>query len=625
VASTFRLLPLPTGLRPTGVRRLTRVLGLTALVSLALVSSAAPAGAVVTKVGLQNYGVQPEKEAPAAEPSTPLAYEGGPVVHSNAPYAIYWDPKDAYAQWEALTAGFLQGVGGDSGKLTNVYAVATQYRDASGNVAYSSNFRGAFTDADPFPADAENCAGAPPCLSDAQIRAELTKYISANELPGGLNLSTGPTPIYFVFTPPVVTVCLEGSGAGVHCSSPSAEQPLCSYHSFTSVNGTPVLYAVQPWTPITDCQDGTGTLQEPNKSLADVIVNGVADEQIATATDPLLTGWHDAASSGDTNEVPDKCRNEFQATGVAEHLNQAIAGVDYYLNDEFNQAALFDPYPGNPCINEVRVEPQFTAPNPVHSGERVTFNATESYVDLGIAKYHWDFGDGAAAEVNCEGRTPTNGYAPAACNASSGVGNPNSLASVVHQYAFGGTYGVTLTVTDDGGNTEPVTHTITVEGPARPSESATPANPGQATQSSGGSSLSGASPSAHPSPVATQAVVSRSLSTALRSGLVVRYSVNEQVAGRFEVLLASSIASRIGLHGARATGLAKGTPAQTVIAKAILVTTRGGRSTYKIKFSKMTAARLRRLRKVSLMLRLAVHNASSPTVTMVISTVKLSG
>jgi hypothetical protein len=110
----------------------------------------------------------------------------------------------------------------------------------------------------------------------------------------------------------------------------------------------------------------------------------------------------------------------------------------------------------------------------------------------------------------------------------------------------------------------------------------------------------------------------------LRSGLIVRYSVSEQVAGRFEVLLASSIARRLGLHGASAKGLAKGTAPQTVIAKAILVTTKGGRSTYTIKFSKTTAARLRRLHKVSLMLRLAVHNASSPTVTTVLSTANLT-
>jgi hypothetical protein len=118
--------------------------------------------------------------------------------------------------------------------------------------------------------------------------------------------------------------------------------------------------------------------------------------------------------------------------------------------------------------------------------------------------------------------------------------------------------------------------------------------------------------------------VSHSLSAVLQRGLVIRYSVNEQVAGRFEVLLASSIARKIGLHGARATGLAKGTPPQTVIAKAILVTTKGGRSTYNIRFSKSTATRLRRLRKVTLMIRLAVHNASNPTVTTVLSTVNLA-
>ena len=80
----------------------------------------------------------------------------------------------------------------------------------------------------------------------------------------------------------------------------------------------------------------------------------------------------------------------------------------------------------------------------------------------------------------------------------------------------------------------------------------------------------------------------------------------------------------IGLKGASAAGLAKGTPAQTIIAKAILVTTKGGGSTYRIKFSKPTAARLRKLRKVSLMIRMVVHNAASPAVTTVLDTVNLS-
>lgn len=120
-------------------------------------------------------------------------------------------------------------------------------------------------------------------------------------------------------------------------------------------------------------------------------------------------------------------------------------------------------------------------------------------------------------------------------------------------------------------------------------------------------------------------MLSKSLSKTLSGGLVVNYSVNEQVAGRFEVLLAASIARHIGLHGPLATGLAAGTPPQIVIAKAILITTRGGHSTIKIQFGKVTAARLHRLHKVSLMLRMIVHNASSGSPVTVLSTVVLHG
>ena len=80
---------------------------------------------------------------------------------------------------------------------------------------------------------------------------------------------------------------------------------------------------------------------------------------------------------------------------------------------------------------------------------------------------------------------------------------------------------------------------------------------------------------------------------ALKSGLVISYSVNEQVAGQFQVLLASSVAKRIGLHGPPAIGLAPGSAPSIVIGKAILITTKGGRNTVKIQFGKKTAAKLR--------------------------------
>jgi hypothetical protein len=195
---------------------------------------------------------------------------------------------------------------------------------------------------------------------------------------------------------------------------------------------------------------------------------------------------------------------------------------------------------------------------------------------------------------------------------------------------------VTLTVTDVGGNTASVTHQVTVDGPGPPVKEQASENAGQTTASSSGSSgssstgatgTSAPAPAPVPNPVAADAVVSQSLRNTLRKGLVVRYSVNEQVAGHFEVLLNRAVARRLGIGGAPAVDLPAGYPPELVVAKAILITTKGGRSAVDIQFSKRTAARLGRLSKVSLILRLVVRNAasSSPATTTVLSTVTLSG
>ncbi len=622
------------------------------------------ASAVIVPVNGNEYGVQPETTEEPTRPTTPLAYEGGPVVHSTAPYALYWDEHGGLynGSWEELISGFLENAGSASGSLSNDFAVITQYHDTSGaNAAYSMTFRGAYTDTDAYPTSG-NCSPAP-CLTDSQIRAELTHYIAANDLPTGLNPSSGPTPIYYVFTPPGVTVCLEGSGE--NCSLHGTEHALCSYHSFIPAGGSlpaTVLYVVEPWTAGnfgsssktlvsgTGCQDGTGTLQEPNQiglgpegeyttGLADLIINNVTDEAVSTATDPLFNGWHDSGGK----EVVDKCRNDYlggellepPSSSVDPHTkagfthNQTISGRPYYLNDVFDQAAYYAPYPGVRCVDGVNILPQFTVQNPIRSGDTATFNATESDVTLGIQKYNWSFGDGTGTEVNCEQRVPTNGYGPNECTGSSGVGLTNPVASTLHAYTYGGTYAVTLTVTDYAGNTASVTHSVTVTGPPPPSpehreegSSGSHTTAGSSSGATPGTTATGTSV-APPTILATQSVPPQSLTTALSKGLAIRYSVSEQVAGRFEVLLASSTARRAGLRGPAATGLAKGTPPQTVIAKAILVTTKGGASTYRIKFSKATAARLRKLRRVTLMIRMLVHNAKSPTVTTVLNTVNL--
>jgi hypothetical protein len=629
-----------------------------ALTVLALLVGAAPAQALRTSVGTELYGVEPHSTTGYVEPTLAMSPHGGQVMHSTNTYAIYWDPTtEPFGQydgdWKAIEGQYFSDVGKASEKLGNVFAVAAQYTDSTGRAANSSTFRGAYTDTSPYPMS-ENCtdpnpaAGGFACVTDTQVRAELSSFIAAHGLPVGLDKA------YFVLTPPGVTVCTDGGTAAGHCSNSKPSDPVsyghsfCSYHAAINPSSqTPTVYAVQPWTagnlgmflPSTttlgtvtgvDCQAGSGTQQEPNQTqsgldtdgdydqgLADVIINELSVEQFAMMTDPTLNGWY--TSTG--NEAPDQCRNFFaptlggsanpptppDETKAGNLFNQNMGGGSYYVNMAFNQAALTHDFPGVPCIPGVSLLPLFTAPNPVNAGDIVGFDATESNVSLGATNYTWNFGD-----------------------KSTGSG-----ASVFHSFAYGPSHEVTLTVTDAGGNTASVTRTITVAGstepapPLSPTPPLSPAPPATGKASLDSSSTAGspgATTKSAPSPVATMSVVTRSLGKILRNGLVIRYSVNEQVTGRFEVLLDRSIARRLGITGATATGLPTGSAPSIVIAKAILVTTKGGSNTVKIQMSKRTATRLRKLHKVSLMLRLVVRNASSqgPASTTVLSTVTLT-
>lgn len=393
--------------------------------------------------------------------------------------------------------------------------------------------------------------------------------------------------------------------------------------------------------------------------LADLIINQIAVEQQNIVTDPLLNAWQDSEG----NEMTDECRNFFApSTGSALANAKTLAGTlandtlsagSYYLNTGFSLAGLSTVHPGveypglpypaaSPCPGGVNFEPKFTAPSTVKGGEVVGFDGMESDISLNsavgfsaagkeqpnYATYTWNFGDG----------TPqVSGYAPGAPACETPWLSP-CAASEYHTYKYSGTYNITLTVKDVGGNLDSVTHSVTVvEGEPRPEEkgsdvsgpSGTPGSPGASGSSASGSASAssssvGASSASTgtttkppvPGPVATQAVLSSSLSKTLSRGLLVRYSVSQQATGHFEVLLAASIAHSLGLHLPLATGLPTGTPPQVVLAKALLVTTKAGRNTLKIQFGKVTAKRLRRLHKVSLTLRLNLRNAGGGTTTV---------
>jgi hypothetical protein len=404
-------------------------------------------------------------------------------------------------------------------------------------------------------------------------------------------------------------------------------------------------------------QIGLGPDGSYDTGLADLIVSQIGVQQQNIVTDPLLNAWQDSAH----NEVTDECRNFFlpyaggsvttvELTYAGTLYNQSFAGANAYVNDAFNLAAGRLPYPGVPCMTGIDLVPQFTAPNPINAGELVGFDGMESDItlndDIGYSKtgaeepkyatYKWNFGDGTP-EVT--------GVAPGAPSLNSPETSPCALpweapcdGSTFHSYQYGGEYQVTLTVTDTGGNTASVTHTIVVAGTRPPNPSlpggtgttagGTTTSSGSTTQTgAGGSSSPGTSSTVVPAPVAAAAILRQSLRKALRKGLVVSYSVNEQVAGRFEVLLSTATARRLGISGTPATGMPAGSPPQLVIAKAILVTTKGGHNAVHILFSKRTAARLAQAHKVALTLRMIVRNAASsnPATTTVVSAVTLGG
>jgi hypothetical protein len=396
-------------------------------------------------------------------------------------------------------------------------------------------------------------------------------------------------------------------------------------------------------------QDGLGEDDFYEDGLADLIVSQIGVEQQNIVTDPMLNGWQDSAG----NESTDECRNFFavasgSSTGVLETeagtlSNQSLGGVHAYVNDAFNLAALKEEYPGIPCLTGITLLPEFNTPNTVQAGEIVGFDGMESRITLNAGVkfsasgkeeptypvFTWNFGDGSP-EVTGYGPNAPNGNSPADSPCSAPWLSPCASAAF-HSYQYGGTYDVTLKITDVGGNTAVISHEVTVVGPPRPS-SGGGSGSGSGGSGSGGSSSTSSSPTSSPSalngvpaPVAAAAVLPQSLHNALHKGLIVNYSVNEQVAGHFEVLLDSELAHRLKISGTPATGLPAGTPAELVIAKAILVTTKGGRSAVRIQFPKRTAERLARAHKVPLMLRLIVRNAATgtPVTTTVLSSFTL--
>ncbi|HWX74393.1 MAG TPA: PKD domain-containing protein [Solirubrobacteraceae bacterium] len=446
---------------------------------LLLVGGVAPdARALVVQAGGRPYGVQPISSAraeafarayarPGASGAQPfdssgqMLYNGGPVMHSVASHLIYWDPgKEFTATTKSVVGNFFTDAAHDSGLASNVFAVAGQYTDGTGNVAYSATFADEHEDTAVYPTS--GCSvpkggdQGPPytrCLTDKQVREQLSAYISANKLP------TGAAQQYFILFPHKVVTCFEAEEKGEQVCSNNF---FCAYHGVEGAGPGEVIYSDIPFSLLDEknakgCQtDAHAAIQHPNGDTAgtnastryaDVALKYVSHEYIEAATDPRLNAWFDKVG----REIGDKCNsyspvaevetdpNAFSPTlggeaSAGSLFDQAINGDHYYIQSEWDngaKACSMKPVPIEGAVFEA------TSAAPV-AGAPVSFEgeAVDRYSGLTLS---WTFGDGGSGS----------GFAPS------------------HVYAAPGFYKVTMSARDSftGASAAPVEQTIAVGEP----------------------------------------------------------------------------------------------------------------------------------------------------------------
>ncbi len=390
-----------------------------------------------------------------------MDYNGGPVVHSMAPYIIYWDPSGTLTSTtKSLIARYFTDVAHDSGLATNVYGVLRQYTDSTGFANYQQTFSSSqvINDSQPYPTTG-NCTvtsgSFPTCLTDAQLQAEIDRLISANGLPtDGTNSSQLPpnAPQYYVVLPPDVNECQSGTTCGSNA--------FCAYHGAYTNGPNVVLYAAMPTlldsSDPKGCQDdGNTQVQKPNgDQVGDVFIKALSHEQSETISDPLLNAWWDTATG---QEIGDNCNftgsfdpgNGTNPNAFLPSLGgTASAGTLFNQSDNSNPYYVQSEWSNGDIDCEMRpsagaVSAAFSGPAGSPTPQTLSFDPTASSSTNGYSSVTWNFGDGGTSFDNS--------------------GSPPSAVS--HTYTAAGHYTVTLTLVDPMGNLSTISHPVAIGSP----------------------------------------------------------------------------------------------------------------------------------------------------------------
>jgi hypothetical protein len=328
-----------------------------------------------------------------------LDYHNGPVMHGETAYTVFWQPPGTYTSpsYRALINTQIADVGAASYGTKNQWSVEEQYYDLSGPGGtksfqdYNIAFGKSFVDTTKYPANGCTDSDTTVCLSDAQLRSELSSFITAHNLPRGMSNE------YFIVTPPNIGSCF--SSASTSC----AYTQYCAYHSSFGTGSGLTLYANIPYLGnVTGCDQG----HYPNGSFGDPTVSALSHEQRETMTDPLGTGWWDS-NTGD--EGSDKCNQDFGtalgSTGATDDpvfgfpngdsdYNQIINGDYYAVQREWSNRDLA-------CLqknsNGAPTGVTFTHGTAAH-GVATSFTGAGTDPD-GVYHYKWFWGDGTTTET----------------------------------------------------------------------------------------------------------------------------------------------------------------------------------------------------------------------------------
>jgi hypothetical protein len=261
---------------------------------------------------------------------------GGPVMQAPTVFLIFWLPSGfhydssstaaADTTYESLMSRFFTDMSG-----SNYLNIMSQYPGVCGppNISNQTPCFGGVTvggttiDTSAYTTHAGTTASP---LSDADMQAEVRRFITAKQLTPGLNTE------FFVFVGAGVVVC---TGTGF-CDN--TFPGFCAYHSSFQLSGNTVVYGVMP---NADSFSGCGEniSSGPNQLAADREIIAMSHEFSESISDPRVNdsiAWNDGVAN---REIGDNCNtdgNPVLGSIAGDGSNTTINGHLYVLQTEWS-------------------------------------------------------------------------------------------------------------------------------------------------------------------------------------------------------------------------------------------------------------------------------------------------